>query len=162
SLAIADDIGAIAVIALFYTETVRVQSLIVGVLLLVIIYLLYRVGVQRPMLYALLGILFWVAILRSGIHATIAGVILGFMVPTTPRFSFAEFESVGSDIVQRYREALAADDPSTASRMLGVLEQVVSATEAPSERLTRKLNDWVSFLVLPLFALANAGVEFSP
>jgi NhaA family Na+:H+ antiporter len=161
SLAIADDIGAIAVIAIFYTETLRIQSLIIGLLLLLIIYLIYRLGVQRPMLYALLGILFWVAILRSGIHATIAGVILGFLVPTTARLSFAEFESVGTDVVNRYREALAAGDEATASRMLGVLEQVVSATEAPSERLTRKLNDWVSFLVLPLFALANAGVEFS-
>ncbi len=161
SLAIADDIGAIAVIAVFYTETLRVQSLVVGALLLVIIYLVYRLGIQRPMLYAVLGVLFWVAILRSGIHATIAGVILGFMVPTTPRLSFAEFENIGTDIVKNYREALAANDTAKATRMLGVLEQVVSATEAPSERLTRKLNDWVSFLVLPLFALANAGVEFS-
>jgi len=161
SLAIADDIGAIAVIAVFYTETLRVQSLIVGALLLVIIYLVYRLGIQRPMLYAVLGVLFWVAILRSGIHATIAGVILGFMVPTTPRLSFTEFDNIGSDIVNNYREALAANDTAKATRMLGVLEQVVSATEAPSERLTRKLNDWVSFLVLPLFALANAGVEFS-
>jgi NhaA family Na+:H+ antiporter len=161
SLAIADDIGAIAVIAIFYTETVRVQALIIGALLLLILYLIRRVGIQRPVLYGLLGILFWVAILRSGIHATIAGVILGFMVPTTPRLSFAEFERIGTDIVQQYRQALAIGDTATASRVLGVLEQVVSATEADSERLTRKLNDWVSFLVLPLFALANAGVEFS-
>jgi NhaA family Na+:H+ antiporter len=161
SLAIADDIGAIAVIAIFYTETLRINALIVAALLLVIMFLVYRLGVQRPILYALLGVLFWVAVLRSGVHATIAGVILGFMVPTTARLSFADFEGIGSDVVQRYREALAANDTASASRMLGVLEQVVSATEAPSERLTRKLNDWVSFLVLPLFALANAGVEFS-
>lgn len=161
SLAIADDIGAIAVIAIFYTETLRVESLIVGLLLLVIMYLVYRIGIQRPVLYALLGVLFWVAILRSGIHATIAGVILGFMVPTNPRLSLAEFENIGSDVVRQYREALARGDTAAATRMLGVLEQLVGATEAPSERLTRKLNDWVSFLVLPLFALANAGVEFS-
>ncbi len=161
SLAIADDIGAIAVIAIFYTETLRIQPLIVGLLLLIIMYLVYRLGIPHSMIYALLGVLFWVAILRSGIHATIAGVILGFMVPTTPRLSFEQFERIGTDVVKRYREALAGDDTATATRMLGVLEQVVSATEAPSERLTRKLNDWVSFLVLPLFALANAGVEFS-
>lgn len=161
SLAIADDIGAIAVIAIFYTEQLRIQSLIVGALLLVIMYLIRRVGIQRPILYAVLGVLFWVAILRSGIHATIAGVILGFTVPTTPRLSFEDFERIGTDIVKQYREALAAGDTATASRVLGVLEQVVTATEADSERLTRKLNDWVSFLVLPLFALANAGVEFS-
>jgi NhaA family Na+:H+ antiporter len=161
SLAIADDIGAIAVIAIFYTETVILQWLLVGGLLLIILYLVRRIGIQRPIVYALLGVLFWLAILRSGIHATIAGVILGFMVPTTPRLSFADFERIGSDIVRQYREALAGGDTATASRVLGVLEQVVSATEADSERLTRKLNDWVPFLVLPLFALANAGVEFS-
>ena len=93
--------------------------------------------------------------------ATIAGVILGFMVPTTPGLSFEQFERIGTDVVRRYRKALAENDIATANRTLGILEQVVSATEAPSERLTRKLNDWVSFLVLPLFALANAGVEFS-
>jgi NhaA family Na+:H+ antiporter len=161
TLAIADDIGAIAVIAIFYTETLRIHSLIVGALLLIILYLVYRVGIRHSMIFALLGIFFWVAILRSGVHATIAGVILGFMVPTTPELSFEEFERIGSDVVQRYRDALAANDTATANRMLGILEQVVSATESPSERLTRKLNDWVSFLVLPLFALANAGVEFS-
>ena len=161
SLAIADDIGAIAVIAIFYTETLRVEALIVAALLLIILYLVHRVGIKHSMIYALLGVLFWVAILRSGIHATIAGVILGFMVPTSPRLSFAQFESIGTDIVKRYREALAENDTAMAARMLGFLEEVVSETEAPSERLTRKLNDWVSFLVLPLFALANAGVEFS-
>ncbi len=161
SLAIADDIGAIAVIAVFYTETLRIESLILGLLLLIIMYLVHRVGIHHAMIYATLGVLFWVAIQRSGIHATIAGVILGFMVPTTPQLSFEEFERIGTDVVRRYRKALAGNDTAAATRMLGVLEQVVSATEAPSERLTRKLNDWVSFLVLPLFALANAGVEFS-
>ena len=161
SLAIADDIGAIAVIAIFYTDTLRVEALIVAALLLVILYLVHRVGITHSMIYALLGILFWVAILRSGIHATIAGVILGFMVPTTPRLTFAQFESIGTDIVKRYRRAMAVNDTAGAARMLGFLEEVVRETEAPSERLTRGLNDWVSFLVLPLFALANAGVEFS-
>jgi len=161
SLAIADDIGAIAVIAIFYTETLRVNALVVGALLLIILYLVHRVGIQHSMIYAVLGVLFWVAILRSGVHATIAGVILGFMVPTSPRLSFEEFQRIGTDVVRQYRKALGANDIATANHALGILEQVVSATEAPSERLTRKLNDWVSFLVLPLFALANAGVEFS-
>lgn len=161
SLAIADDIGAIAVIAVFYTETLRLQALFVGALLLIILVLMRRVGMARPILVFVVSVMFWVAILRSGIHATIAGVILGFMVPTTPRLSFQQFEDIGGDVVKRYREALARGDTSAASRLLGVLEYVVHATEADSERLTRKLNDWVSFLVLPLFALANAGVEFS-
>ena len=161
SLAIADDIGAIAVIAVFYTDTLRVAALAFALLFLIVMYMLRRIGVMRNIVYVVLAVLFWVAVLRSGVHATIAGVIVGFMVPTEPRLSFGEFQSIGSDIVKRYRKALAGGDTATASRLLGVMEQLVQATEADSERLTRKLNDWVSFLVLPLFALANAGVDFS-
>jgi NhaA family Na+:H+ antiporter len=161
SLAIADDIGAIAVIAFFYTEKVHVQPLIIGALLIVILLLLRRIGANRPILIFVLSVAFWLAILRSGIHATIAGVILGFLVPTSARLSFAEFQDIGADIVARLREAVASGDNAAASRLLGIFEQLIHATEADSERLTRKLNDWVSFLVLPLFALANAGVEFS-
>src|SRR6516162_5414364 len=78
TLAIADDIGAIAVIAIFYSESLNFESLVIGVLLLVVIYLVLKVGISQPVLYFVLGVGFWVAILRSGVHATIAGVVLGF------------------------------------------------------------------------------------
>ena len=87
TLAIADDIGAIAVIAIFYSDSLRVESLVIGLLLLAVIFLLRKVGISQPVLYFVLGVGFWVAILRSGIHATIAGVVLGFMVPTTATLS---------------------------------------------------------------------------
>jgi NhaA family Na+:H+ antiporter len=130
-------------------------------LLLVIIGLLLKLGVSRPILYFVLGVLVWVAVLRSGIHATIAGVILGFMVPSDAVLSLKDFDEFSTDIVRRYREARAAGDDDTAKSLLGSLEQLVENTESASERLTRQLNDWVSFLVLPLFALSNAGVTFS-
>jgi NhaA family Na+:H+ antiporter len=161
TLAIADDIGAIAVIAIFYTSSLRPQSLVIGLLLLVVIFLLHKVGISQPVLYFVLGVSFWVAILRSGIHATIAGVILGFMVPTTATLSLSEFQELGAGIVERFRAALPSGDEKTAKNLLGSFEQLVHGTESPSDLLTRKLNDWVSFLVLPLFALANAGVTFS-
>src|SRR6516162_8592711 len=161
TLAIADDIGAIAVIALFYTDEFHVRSVFVGLLLLIIIGLLLKLGVSRPILYFVLGILFWVAILHSGIHATIAGVILGFMVPTKAPMSLADFDEMSLEMVKRYREARSAADEKTAKNMLGAFEALAESTESASERLTRQLNDWVSFLVLPLFALANAGVTFS-
>jgi Na+:H+ antiporter, NhaA family len=161
TLAIADDIGAIIVIAFFYTGTLQVQALFVGIFILLVMYLLHRLGVSRGMVYVVLGSFFWLAILRSGIHATIAGVILGFMVSTTPRLSLQEFEEIGVAMMQRFRAAQAAGDLSTANRLLGRFDQLLDATEADSERLTRKLNDWVSFLVLPLFALSNAGVTLS-
>ncbi len=162
SLAIADDIGAIAVIAIFYSDSLRVQSLVIGLLLLTVIFLLRKVGITQPVLYFMLGVAFWVAILRSGIHATIAGVVLGFMVPTTATLSLHQFQEIGIEIVERFRAALAEGDERTAKNLLGAIEQLVQGTESPSELLTRKLNDWVSFLVLPLFALSNAGVTFSP
>ena len=161
TLAIADDIGAIAVIAVFYTDSLNPQSLFVGLILLALIFVLRKVGISQPVLYFVLGVGFWVAILRSGIHATIAGVVLGFMVPTTATLSLREFQELGTGIVERFRRALAHGDEKTAKNLLGSIEQLVHGTESPSELLTRKLNDWVSFLVLPLFALANAGVTFS-
>ena len=161
TLAIADDIGAIMVIAFFYTGTLRLQALFVGAFILLVMLALYRIGVLRPIAYVLLGAAFWVAILRSGIHATIAGVILGFVVPTSPRLTLDQFQEIGSDMMQRFRDARAAGDTGTANRLLGSFEQLLNATEAASERATRKLNVWVSFVVLPLFALSNAGVTFT-
>jgi len=161
TLAIADDIGAIIVIAFFYTDTLHVQALFVGLFLLLVMFGLRRLGISRAIVYVVLGVLFWVAILQSGVHATIAGVILGFMVPTSPRLSLRQFEEIGADMIHRFRTARAEGDMATANRLLGSFEQLVNFTEADSERITRKLNDWVSFLVLPLFALSNAGVTFS-
>ncbi len=161
TLAIADDIGAIAVIAFFYTDQVHVRGLVVAFLLLVIIGLLLKLGVSRPILYFVLGVAVWVAVLRSGVHATIAGVILGFMVPSSSVLSLKDFDEFSADVVSRYREARAAGDEQTAKSLLGAFEQLVAGTESASERLTRQLNDWVSFLVLPLFALSNAGVTFA-
>ena len=161
TLAIADDIGAIAVIAIFYSGPIDVSSLIIGLVLLGMIFAVLRVGISQPILYFVLAVGFWLAMLRSGIHATIAGVILGFVVPTTAPFSIQEFQEVSSALAVRFSKALAEGDEKTAKNLLGSFEALVQSTESASERLTRQLNDWVSFLVLPLFALANAGVTFS-
>ena len=161
TLAIADDIGAIVVIAFFYTDELHLRPLFVGLFFLLLMLGLRRIGISRSIVFVVLGMAFWVAILQSGIHATIAGVILGFMVPTTPRLSLKEFQEIGVDMIHRFRAARSEGDLATANRLLGSFEQLVNATEADSERMTRKLNDWVSFLVLPLFALSNAGVTFA-
>ncbi len=161
SLAIADDIGAILVIAIFYSSSLDRAALLVGLVILGLIFVLLKLGISQPILYFVLGVGFWVAILRSGIHATIAGVILGFMVPTTATLSLQDFQDIAPGMAQRFRDAMAAGDVKSAKNLLGGFDQLLNGTESPSERLTRLLNDWVSFLVLPLFALANAGVTFS-
>jgi NhaA family Na+:H+ antiporter len=112
-------------------------------------------------LYFVLGVGFWVAILRSGTHATIAGVILGFVVPTTAPLSLEDFREIASETAVRFRDAMASGDLKGAKSLLGSLELAVQSTESYAERLTRLLNDWVSFIVLPLFALSNAGVTFT-
>ena len=161
SLAIADDIGAIMVIAVFYSSSIDRGALLVGLIILGIIALMLKLGIIRPVAYFVLGVGFWVAILRSGVHATIAGVILGFLVPTTAPLSLKEFDEIAANMARSFREAIGRGDEQGAKNLLGGFEALLNNTESAAERLTRQLNDWVSFLVLPLFALANAGVTFS-
>src|SRR5579885_2037116 len=160
SLAIADDMGAIGVIAVFYTDTLHLNYLLIAVLLIVIILLCRRIGINRQIFYATLGVGVWLATLRSGIHATIAGVILGLLVPVTSSVSFGQFGEVCGGMLEDFKQARAADDTARASRQLGAMEYLIASTESPADRLTRKLHDWIAFLVLPLFALSNAGVTF--
>lgn len=157
SLAIVDDIGTIAVIALFYTSSLDRKSLFVALLILALIFVLQKIGVSQRTLYFVLGVAFWIAILRSGIHATIAGVILGFMVPTSRTTSIAQFQEIAAEMVVRFRTAVREGKEGDAKQILGAFEELIQSTESPAERLTRGLEDWVSFLVLPLFALSNAA-----
>ncbi len=161
SLAIADDIGAIIVIAVFYSGSLDRAALFAGLVILAVIFGLLKLGISRPILYFVLGVGFWVAILRSGIHATIAGVILGFLVPTTAALSLNDFRDIATGMAADFRDAMAKNNLQGAKNVLGGFDALLRNTESTSERLTRQLNDWVSFLVLPLFALANAGVTFS-
>ena len=161
SLAIADDIGAIAVIAVFYSTELHLEYLLIAALVLALILLCRKLGIGRQILYAVLGFGFWLAILRSGIHATIAGVILGFLMPVKAGVSLDAFSDLGKEMIGEFREAQAAKDSARASRVLGAMEYLLQQTEAPADRVTRNLHDWIAFLVLPLFALSNAGVTFS-
>ncbi len=161
TLAIADDIGAILVIAVFYSGSLDRGALFAALVILGLIFVVLKLGISQPILYFVLGVGFWVAVLRSGIHATIAGVILGFVVPTTATLSLEQFQDIATDMSRSFREAMANGDVQGAKNLLGSFDELLNNTESASERLTRLLNDWVSFLVLPLFALANAGVTFS-
>jgi Na+:H+ antiporter, NhaA family len=161
ALAIVDDIGAIIVIALFYTESLRLFPLLIGVCLLLGIWALRSIHVQLEFPYIILGILFWVAILRSGIHATVAGVILGFMVRSKPLVDHQSFTEEASNALEAMKIAVRRGDEREMNANLGTIEAMANLTEAPIERTTRKLHSWVAFLVLPLFALANAGVVVS-
>jgi Na+/H+ antiporter NhaA len=149
TLAIVDDIGAIAVIAVFYTDDIDLLALVIAVGILVGIGLLRRVRVWRGPGYFIAGLALWIAMHESGVHPTIAGVALGLLTAVhPPRRSAVERATV---LTRSFRQ-----DPSPAqarSAMLGV-----NAAISPNERLQEALHPWTGYVIVPLFALANAGV----
>lgn len=161
ALAVVDDIGAILVIAIFYSGTIVSMPLISAVVLVALILILQRLGVRRPGIYAVIGFFFWLAVLESGIHATIAGVVLGLLTPSTAAFSHATFDESLDALRRRFHEAMGSGDHDQAEAVLGHFEELARGTEPPLERIERYMHFWSSFVVLPIFAFANAGVVLS-
>ena len=158
ALAIADDIGAITVIAVFYTSDLSIEALLIAGGLLAFIHGMSRAGVRDISVYLLFGAFAWVAMHESGVHATIAGVALGLMTPANPYYSTSMFEDSMDDLFAKYRDAQAREDKQAAQHILGQIEALTEGTESPLERIQRLLLPMTSFIVVPLFALANAGV----
>jgi NhaA family Na+:H+ antiporter len=161
SLAIADDIGAILVIALGYTEQLAWGWLGFGLLGIALVRVLAQIGVRSVAIYALVGAAVWLGFHESGVHATIAGVILGLL---TPARSWVAGERLRA-IVERAGQYLHGEWPTSPAVRRALLREVETAareTLSPLERLEDRLHPWQSFLIVPLFALANAGVALSP
>ncbi len=160
ALAIVDDVGAILVIAFFYTPRISMSALALAAGLLV---LLIVVSIRRGPLsvYVVLGIIFWAAVLSSGVHATIAGVILGLVAPLTPKRPPEELADQAEPLLENFRDAVARREKSAAEATLTQLDQLLRGTDSVAERLERTIHPWVCFVVLPLFALASAGVALS-
>jgi NhaA family Na+:H+ antiporter len=161
ALAIVDDIGAIAVIAIFYTEELSLLWLGAALGGLGVIQVAKTVGIRSIPFYVLLGTVTWFALLESGVHATLAGVALGLMTPAFALYSDDDYRRRATWILSRYdmdaahpraREVIDAD----------ALELAAVATESvsPLDRLETTIHPWSSFLIVPVFALANAGVRF--
>ena len=161
ALAIVDDIGAILVIALFYSHTFSLPAFAAALGLLAVMLILKRWHLLRPPWLVLCGVLFWVAVLKSGIHATIAGVILGLIASSQPTFKPATFADSVEALLGRFRDALDRHEPERIADTFGQMEALSEGTEAPLDRLERRIHPWSAYLVMPLFALANAGVPIS-
>ncbi len=160
SLAIADDIGAILVIALGYASGISLSWLAVCALLIAVVYVCARIGVRSIHAYWLLGAVVWFACYESGVHATIAGVVLGLMTPARSYVS----EDLFKQFLERAREVLRTEDDVAMPdrpQEVELLRHVTREAISPLEYLEAKLHPWVSFGILPAFALANAGVAIS-
>ena len=161
ALAVVDDIGAIVVIAVFYTDTLALDSLGIAAAVVALIVVLQAFGVRGTMLYLLLGLCLWAAVYQSGVHATIAGVILGLLTPAQARIDPATYAASMDDLLRDYRQATEDSDEERREATLGEIEELTTGRSAPLERLERLLHPWSSFVVIPIFALANAGIDLS-
>lgn len=165
ALAIADDVGAVLVIALFYTADISWMSLGIGAGFLVFLAVVNRAGARHPLIYAVLGIGLWLAFLKSGVHATVAGVMLAMTIPSRTRIDstefltrtqamLSEFERTGvpgKDVLLNEKQEVAIKGIETACEQVG----------SPLQRMEHALHPWVTFAIMPLFAFANAGVALS-
>ncbi len=159
TLAIVDDIGAIAVIAIFYSEGVALQPLLVAAALLGLVVVLQRARVRASAVYVLLGIAVWVATSGSGVHPTIAGVALGLLTPAVP---FQRPATVSREAHRVADETVDEPSPPDADAPYWLyLADLSREAVSPLARAEAFLHPWVSFVVVPLFALANAGVDLS-
>jgi NhaA family Na+:H+ antiporter len=161
ALAIVDDIGAILVIALFYTEDLHFGYLLFAVGLLIGMAFAKRIGITSMLFYVPMAFAVWYGFLESGVHATIAGVILGLMTPAYAKYSDEQFRQKAVRVLERWdlnRASPHADERLDQDAM--ELADVAKASVPPLNRLEHALHPWSSFVIVPLFALANAGVRF--
>lgn len=157
SLAIVDDLGAVLVIAVVFTEQLALGALAAAAGALALILAMQKLGIRAIPLYVAVGALIWLAIFYSGVHPTVAGVVLGLMTPTQKYFPTPALLSVLHQVI-----ALAHHSPSPEHEKKSALAQAKFATReamSPLERLENGLHPWVAFVIMPLFAFANAGVE---
>ncbi|WP_391575343.1 Na+/H+ antiporter NhaA [Aureliella helgolandensis] len=157
SLAIVDDIGAIVVIAIGYTSDLDLSWLVVASVGIVIVHLLMRVGVRRIPVYCAVAAWVWFAVHESGVHATLAGVMLGLMTPARAYLSAGAFRK----LLRRVGKIFEGDGWESRRHRADTvrsMQNVTRETISPLEYLETTLHPWTSFVIMPLFALANAGV----
>ena len=163
ALAIVDDIGAVLVIALFYTSSLSLTALGVAGGLLVLLLAANRSGVRQPWLYALLGVGLWSALLASGVHATVAGVLLAMTIPARTRIDEDEFHDRTRSLLDEFQSASGPGTTVISNRAqqeaLMAIEEACEDVQAPLLKMEHKLHGLVAFGIMPLFALANAGVR---
>jgi NhaA family Na+:H+ antiporter len=157
ALAIVDDLGAVLVIAVFYTSEIHALSLALGLGFLAALFLLAWLGARSPLVYTLVGTAVWVAFLKSGVHATVAGVLVAMAVPARARIAPSEFLAKIRKILAGFEEAQVEDEEGRQSAVQA-LEDACDAVQTPLQQMEHALHPWVTYAILPVFALANAGL----
>jgi len=164
SLAIFDDLGAVIVIAVFYTAELSTQWLLAAGVMLAVLVSINILGFRRPLPYLVVGSFLWAFIYLSGIHATIAGILVALTIPARSRVNTLAFSDVAARLVRRFRAQGERDYTihlhEDNQAVIQSLRTMCRRVEPPLQRIEHSLHPWVFFGVMPLFALANSGVRF--
>lgn len=162
ALAIVDDLGAVVVIALFYTDQLVLEALAAAAVILAVLTVCNLAGIRQPLPYFLLGGLLWFVLLKSGVHATLAGILTAFTIPARPKYDPVHFSRHVKELMARFD---ASHEPGknimtneALRAVVQTLENGVHKVETPLQRLEHVMHMPVAFLVIPIFAFINAGI----
>ena len=162
ALAIVDDLGAVLVIAIFYTETINMLALSLSGVMFLIMIAFNRFGIRTILPYFIAGLLMWFFMLESGVHATIAGVIAALSIPSKPKETPLTFAEETKNLINEYSQYPIATDHVIHGKQKALLLNIkdkIDAIGSPASKLEHDLHLPVSLIVIPLFALANAGIS---
>jgi NhaA family Na+:H+ antiporter len=162
ALAIVDDLGAVLVIAFFYTQQLNMLGLLAVAVFTALLIALNLGGIRAVVPYLFVGALLWCAMLASGIHATLAGVILAFTIPMRPKYNPDHFVEKAQGLLLQMKDSLHTKPDiirnDSLRSQVAALENITERVQAPAQRLESELHLMVAYLVIPLFALANAAI----
>ncbi|MEA3522565.1 MAG: Na+/H+ antiporter NhaA [Campylobacterota bacterium] len=161
ALAIVDDLGAVIVIAVFYTDQIQMLPLILAGISFLILVVFNRFGIHMILPYFIVGLFMWFFMLESGVHATIAGVIAAMAIPSKPKQAPLDFTRHTKNLLDEYDSYPVATDHMMHERQKAILLNIkdkINSVDSPAARLEHDLHLPVSLVVIPLFALANAGI----
>lgn len=165
ALAIADDLIAILVVAIFYGGSINLQLLAIALGFVVLTIIMNKRGVKAMFPYILVSLIVWALFYYSGIHATMSGVVMAFLIPSTARYSKEQYYEKRTYYINKLDSLHEIDDEKFPNgpqkHCLRRLERVAHGSMDMSYRVEHALNPWVNYLILPLFAIANAGVEIT-
>ncbi len=161
AFAIVDDIGAVLVIAVFYSGNINIGLLVAALILLGILYTLFFKGYYSKFLIIIFGVIIWTLFLKSGIHPTIAGILLAFLVPVRQKIDTPAFIDNLVNITNNIKQTAITKKPILTKEQIEQIDDLEDWTnkyQSPLQHLEHKLHNWVAYFIIPVFALANAGV----
>ncbi|SKB50573.1 Na+/H+ antiporter NhaA [Dyadobacter psychrophilus] len=162
ALAVADDLGAVLVIAFFYTAHIEYSYLLFGAGFLILLVGGNLLGIRHTLFYLLIGIAVWACFLFSGVHATIAGVLVAFTIPARTKINEKEYLQEIHANAKEFEVAIPLHGPLMTSDQHHIIEEIKRVSidaQTPLQKIEYGLHPWVAFLIMPLFAIANSGMH---